>query len=1042
MDRAANRHKIPLIHFPVHTCILESPLLIEIRLSQENTMEKSFIALAVTLLCTAFSLAQETMVYTHDESPYQQALNLYRNKQYQAAQTLFESVLATSEDEQTRANSSYYIANAAVRLNQLGADRLMESFVADYPTSTKRNSAFMDVGDYYFDNGRFPYALKWYEKANPGSLNRSEKERFDFRKGYALFNSDKPDQAEPYFQRVSNSEAYGSQAKYYLGYIAYQQDDYQEANERFDQIADQQVLQEKLSYYQADMNFKLGNFREAIAQAEQQLPKADRREVSELNKIIGESYFNLKEYEAAAPYLEQYQGKGGRWSNTDYYQLGYAYYKQGDYANAIGQFNKIIDGADFVAQNAYYHLAECYLKLDKKPEALNAFRNASQMDFDEEIRKDSYLNYARLSYEQGNAYESVSEVLQGYLQKYPGDEHEAEIKKLLIDSYLSARDFKGALALLEEKASFASAETYQQVAYYRGVEVFLEEDYSTAMELFSRSLDRDADAIFEARARYWKAESAFELGRFEQALTDYARFEQLPASNGIEEYKGLDYQMGYTYFKLKDYTSAARYFEKFTRNGSAGPRKSDAFMRLGDSYFVSSEYREAITAYDQARSSGSPDPDYADFQKALSLGFLGREAEKQRALDALISTYPESTLKDDAFLELGNSYVQEGKNSEAVAAYDRLLREYRMSSLVPTAMMRKGLVYYNSGENQKALEVFKKVAADYPDSDQAVQAVQTAKLIYVDLGEVDAYAQWVRGLDYVEVSDQELEAASYDAAEKQYLEGNSARAEKAFESYLQQFPGGRSHIEARFRLAALYFQNGESEKALEPFKTVAESGTGEMAEQALTRVCEILISDGGSAQALPYLKRLEATADIPQNRTYAQSNLMKAYYENEQYSEVLAYAEKVLDNPSLDKRIRSDARLMTARAAMKTGDSTSAREAYAQVLETGSREARAEALYYKAHFAREDSDPQGSNAALQELVRDYATYREWGGKGLILMALNFDQLDDVFQATYILESVMTNFADYPEITAEAERELLKIKSREAARNASIKPEGN
>jgi tetratricopeptide (TPR) repeat protein len=266
----------------------------EIRLAQENTMEKSYIALAVLLWVTALGFAQETAVYTHDESPYQQALILYRNKQYQAAQTLFESVFSTTQDEQTRANSSYYIANSAVRLNQVGADRLMESFVEEYPTSTKRNSAFMDVGDYYFENGRYPYALKWYEKADAGSLNRSEKERFDFRKGYALFNSNKPDQAEAYFQRVSNSPEYGAQAKYYLGFIAYQQDDYQEANERFDQIADQEVLQEKLSYYQADMNFKLGNFDEAITQAEQQLGKADRREASELNKIIGESYFNMK----------------------------------------------------------------------------------------------------------------------------------------------------------------------------------------------------------------------------------------------------------------------------------------------------------------------------------------------------------------------------------------------------------------------------------------------------------------------------------------------------------------------------------------------------------------------------------------------------------------------------------------------------------------------------------------------------------------------------------------------------------------------------
>ena len=35
------------------------------------------------------------------------------------------------------------------------------------------------------------------------------------------------------------------------------------------------------------------------------------------------------------------------------------------------------------------------------------------------------------------------------------------------------------------------------------------------------------------------------------------------------------------------------------------------------------------------------------------------------------------------------------------------------------------------------------------------------------------------------------------------------------------------------------------------------------------------------------------------------------------------------------------------------------------------------------------------------------------------MAKNFYALEDAFQATYILESVMENFAEFPDIVAEA-----------------------
>jgi hypothetical protein len=48
------------------------------------------------------------------------------------------------------------------------------------------------------------------------------------------------------------------------------------------------------------------------------MAKSNAIEKSELNKIIGESYFNPK-YEQAIPYLAAYKGKK-KWNNTDYYQ--------------------------------------------------------------------------------------------------------------------------------------------------------------------------------------------------------------------------------------------------------------------------------------------------------------------------------------------------------------------------------------------------------------------------------------------------------------------------------------------------------------------------------------------------------------------------------------------------------------------------------------------------------------------------------------------------------------------------------------------------
>ena len=424
----------------------------------------------ISLFGVASVSAQNTEIYTHELKDYDKALYLYNNQQYLSAQVLFDKVKAASKNSDVQGDCAYYSANAAIRLEQQDADSKMENFVRDYPSSTKQNQAYIEVAHFYFEQGKYPQALSWFDKVDENSLSKKDQERFDFQKGYAFFSAKKKKEATTYFTKVQNSKEYGSQAKYYLGFMAYEGDDYKEATKYFDEVSGEEKYKEKLSYFQADMNFKLGKFDKAIELGKEAMAKSNAIEKSELNKIIGESYFNLGKYAEAIPYLNQYKGKKGKWNNTDYYQLGYAYYKQNDFENAIAQFNKIVGGNDSVAQNAYYHLGESYLKTNKKLQALNAFKNASEMSFDTQIQEDAALNYAKVSYEIGNSYQAVPDVLNAFIQKYPKSPAKLEIENLLIDSYITSKNYQGALDLLEKNKS-SNKVAYQKVTFYRGLEL-------------------------------------------------------------------------------------------------------------------------------------------------------------------------------------------------------------------------------------------------------------------------------------------------------------------------------------------------------------------------------------------------------------------------------------------------------------------------------------------------------------------------------------------------------------------------------------------
>ena len=1010
------------------------------------------LAFTATLLIGVIStgLAQQSKIFTDHLRSYNTAVDLYQEDQYVAAQRLFEKVVEQVVDETIKGNAAYYAANCAVRLSQRNADQMVEDFVEQYPTSTKRNSAFIDVADYYFESGNYRKASQWYEKVDEKNLSREQKTRYYFNTGYTLVQSNKFDEAKPFLNRVSDDPEYGSKAKYYLGYIAYEGDDLETADELFSEVEEAPETDAKLSYYQADLNYKLGRFDEAIALAEKQMPTSNRQEQSELNRIIGQSLFNQGKYQEALPYLQKYQGTRGKWNNNDYYQLGYTYYKLGDFDNAVETFNKIIDGENTTAQNAYYHLGQSYIKLNRGEDALNAFKKASEIALDEQITQDAMYNYAKLSYENGNPYESVPAVILNYIETYPNAENKDEMNKLLIDSYFTSKNYAEAIALLEDGRIRGNENVYGKVTLYHGLNLFTSGDYKGAKDNLDKAIKNLEEKNLEKKARFWKAETLYQLNDFNGALAEFERVKNNSAS--IEEDDLLDYDMGYTHFKLKNYTASISAMERFVAQKSNDRvRTNDAYMRIGDANFVSKKYWPAIESYNQSIKMGGASADYATFQKAMSYGFIDRVDSKIQELNTFLDSFKSSQYRDDVMYELGNTYINSNQVSSGIQTYDRLIREFPDSRYTAPAMMRKGLQFYNDNRLDEALTVFKQVASKYAGTPQSVEAVSSARLVYIDQGKTAEYAQWVRGLDFVDVTDSELDDTAYESAERPFLQGNMSSATRELEKYLKQFPNGKYALQAHFNLAQAYFSEGNKNASIPHYQYVADRERSEYSEQALARLGEILlndaVSDGGDrksafAKAIPILIKLEATADFPQNKAYAQSNLMKAYYETEQFDKAVSYANKVLGDSSTDDAVRSDAQVIIARSSFKRNDIAAAKRAYADVLKSSSGAIAAEATFYKAYFENQEGKHDQAIATVQNLSKNYGSYKLWSARGLVVMAKSYDATKQTLNAVTLLQGVIDNFSQYPEVVAQAKTELARIKNVQAKTNSSIVPSNN
>jgi TolA-binding protein len=1003
---------------------------------------KSPILFLLLTLYTSVIWGQQSDIDVNIFNDYNHAVKLFNNKAYAAAQKNFVDVSKKLKDNTNlRAEADYYDAMCAIKLNQTDADKKVLGFVEKYPNSTKKDKAFFLVGNYYFANKRASYALKWFTKVNREALSEENKKELDFKMGYALLTTQNLKRARGHFLKLINDPKYGNDSRYYYGYIAYKQEDYEEAETALSELADQEAYKSEVTYYLLDISFKAGKFERCIEVGLKLLEKAKPKERSEIAKIVGESYFNLKEYEKSISYLEEYRGKKGKWSNTDYYQLGFAYYKQNDFEKAVSNFNRIIDEQNNVSQNAYYNLGECYMYLEKKTEALNAFKNASEMDFNPKVKEDAALNYAKLSYEEGNPYKSVALVLQDFLKAYPKSPSYEEINGLVVTSYLYQQDYVGALDYLAKNKSAQNKELTYEVSYYRAVQLFMDRKLKEAIPFFIAGI-KCTDPIVKSKSQYWKAEANYQLGNFQNALDDFITFKKISGSKDVEEYTQVDYNIGYSYFKLKEYPSAVAAFQRFiaTENDDV-VMNDDAIIRKGDSEYATKNYRKAIASYKKVIDAYGSGADYAQYQSAMSYGFLKDNTKKVAQLLKLIKDFETSGLRDDVYFQLGNTYAIDKDNENAHLSYEKLTSEFPRSSFNANVLLRNGLLYFNDNENEKALTIFKQIVAKYPNSPEAKQAVTNARNVHVELGTVDEYATWVRTVKFMDVTDTELDNTMFESAENKFLANKTKGAISGFQKYITNFPEGLHALKSNFYLAQLLVKEGRNDEAVPNYQYVVDQDQSEFSEEALNKLSQILLEKEDWTNAIPLLARLETEANFPQNVIYAQSNLMKGYYQSDDYKNAVAYAEKVLQNSKIDANVEYDAKIIIARSAYKTDDYVTAEEFYKEVERNASGELKAEALYFSAFFKNYNKKYAQSNKVVQKVISDYSAYKYWGAKSFIIMAKNYYAIEksDPYQATFILENIIKNFTQFEDVINEAENELKKIKTNEAKTNISVTP---
>lgn len=992
-------------------------------------------------------LAQQTAAYTEPVRLYNDGLELYNHKKFGAAQKAFDDFIKQSTTQTLLVgDAEFYGALCALELQNPDGEYRLLTYLNRYPGNNRQNQSYFELGRYYFGGKNYKKAIPYFEKVETAPLTAAQQDEYHYKLGYSYFTREEYGKALTHLEPLSKKEGtYAATALYYVSHINYTKKNLQAALTGFLKLKDDPAFKTVVPYYISQIYYLQGKYEKVLEYSPALVDSASPKRAPEMARIVGEAYYRTEKFEEAIPYLEKYRDKSGKADKTDHYQLGYAYYRTNKYSKAIDEFKEAA-GEDSLGQNAHYHLAACYLKLNDKKLAREEFGAASRTAFDPVIEEDALFNYAKLSYELAlNPYNEAIEAFETYINKYPKSERKDEAYTYLVNVYLSTKNYKNALASLDKikVKDLKLKEAYQKIAFFRGVELFNDKDLVQAIEYFDKSAQNNYNKQYYALARYWKAEAQYRLNRFEQAAIGFEEFQQAPGAASLPEFNKANYHIGYCNFKLEKYPAAATYFRKYVASAPAAENKmhSDALMRIGDCYFMTKEYSLAAEFYGKASDKLPGGSDYALFQRAIVQGLAGNYKGKIETLDKLTKNYPKSKYLDDAKYEAGQASEFLNDNKSAMGYYESVLKDHPNSELVKNAKLKIALLHYANNDDKKALELFKDIVQKYPGTDVSETALTHIKDIAIENGEISIYEDLIGKLPQgAEKAD--LDSATYEAAYRVYSKADYTKAADAFNVYIDKYPNGVFILQAHYYRAESEYEKGDMVAALPHYNYVILKPVSKYTEKSLMRAAEINMKKSNYADAIANYEQLEQLSEKPEVILDAQAGQMRCHFKLKQYPQAISAANKITATDKVAPSLNIEAQITIGRASMETGDYTTAEAEFKRVVKSGKSALSAEAKYNLVYIALLKKDYKAVDKEATQLSNEYSSYTYWVAKGFIVWADAYAAQGNYYQAKLTLQSILDNYTAKDEVRDEAQVKMNKIIADENKPKRAVEEEEN
>ncbi len=1008
-----------------------------------------FRATSLTVAILAFSILVQTgfaqPVDRRSDIVFSTTLDHFQSGLFSVAAEEFSAFRINNPDHLRFSDALYYEAESRLALGQTDeAVRLLTDFEEAYPFHPFSFQARLTLGQHFFEDGDHENAIRTLSLLLEKNPTNDQAAKALYWMGEASIRAGRENDGLGYFRRASDEYREtdtAPRAAYALAFNEVRMGRYEDASRSFEELASRfpsSPLSQNIGLALAEVYYEINDFTRAVDEIERRLPNLTGTAEDRAVFLLAESYNQLRESPKAI--LNYRRFTNGDSLNPYYrralYGLAWNYHHEGSFEWAADNFGLVhvadqnVDGLS--AQAMYYEAVN--RKLERRTDdAALIFRAFATSWPDHDLADNGWFELGILFYEL-NMWRDANLAFDVVVDQYEDSELMGEALLHRGNTFIALGDFDSALDMFNRAIDLQAAPIALkgEIVFQKAWLLYRNRQYRQAAPGFLELYQQNAGVNQAGEALFWAAESFFQLNNYSRADRLFRQYlSEFPSGKHID---AAHYALGWTYFKQESYARAIPEFEKFLsaykdETGSV-PYRSDAQLRLADSYFALKQYPDAVRVYGRLAGDGD---DYALYQIGQAYSNVGDAFEAISTLRRLLEEYPVSEWREEAQYSLGYLYFLNQDYEQAVAAYGQLIRTYPRDPLAAKAQYGIGDAYFNEGNLGAAVDAYNEVLLKYPNSPFTSDAAAGIQFALMASGDEYQADDIIEAFATNNPNSPVIDQLMFRQAEVKYQSGRVGEALAEFHRFIEEAIREDLMPDAYYYLGIIYSDRNEKTTAMTNFRQVVErySDSNRFVESSKL-LGNLLLENGEFEDAERVFRQLEnlhsTDAGVIATARYGRSQALYQLGRSEEAESLLR--EAISAAPDSDES--TPAHLGLARIIHSRGEIAEAEIIFERVISRSRDETGAEALYLLGSSQLERNAPEVAVETLGRMPVLYAGYADWIARGYLKQAASLEALNDRGEARRVYEMVITLYPD-TEFSGEASREKNRLNKRTAER---------